>query len=73
MKTKLNYKAKTTISKGLAETLSIAIAIYLAKQIPLFSEYQELTIVIIAALLKMASNYSKHNLGIDFSKLVGKQ
>jgi hypothetical protein len=65
------YKPKITASKGLVESLTVALAIGLTTHIPALADYQELSIVLIAALLRMALNTLKHRFGIDLQKLAG--
>jgi len=66
------YKPKTTVSKGAVETLTVAIAVALSTKIPALADYQEASIIVIAATIKMLLNVIKHKFGIDLSKLAGK-
>ena len=47
------YKARTTATKGITETLAVAAAVYLSKYVPEIGEQREAFIVLFAAAVRM--------------------
>lgn len=66
-----NYKLEKTVSKGLVETVSVTLAVVLSQQIPALADYQEVSIIAIAVLIRTGINFIKHRFGVDFTKLLG--
>lgn len=67
------YKARTTATKGITETLAVAAAVYLSKYVAEIGEQREAFIVLFAAAVRMGFNILKHKFGFDISNLIGKK
>ena len=67
------YKASKTAAKGIVESISVAFAVGLTSQVPALENYQELSIIVMSALIRAGLNFLKHRFGFDFMKLLEKQ
>lgn len=58
------YKASKTAAKGGKVGLTVAIAVAITNEIPLLQEYAEISIPLIAGILKMITNLLSERFGL---------
>lgn len=59
------FKNKDMAVRGGKTTLSVGVAVLICNNIPALSQNLEVTVPVVAGILRMIQNYLKHKFGFD--------